>query len=71
MSELQAALLVIGFGVIVAVYIFGWWQQKRYRSKFDKAFKGSGADALYKENGASIDYIQQSSVLEGADNAID
>ena len=70
MSELQTALLVIGFGVIVAVYVFGWWQQKRYRSKFDKAFKGSRADALYKENGASS-HTQQSPVAAGADSAID
>lgn len=71
MSELQAALLVIGLGVIVAVYIFGWWQQKRYRTRFDMSFKESHADALYKESGALTGHIQQSSVLGGADNAID
>jgi len=47
MSELQAALLAIGLGVIVAVYAFGWWQQKRYREKFATTFKASHADALY------------------------
>ncbi|MDO8262225.1 MAG: cell division protein ZipA C-terminal FtsZ-binding domain-containing protein [Gallionella sp.] len=51
MSELQAALLAIGFGVIVAVYAFGWWQQRRYRRKFGAAFKASHADALYQESG--------------------
>jgi len=51
MSELQAALLAIGFGVIVAVYAFGWWQQRRYRLKFGAAFKSSHADALYREGG--------------------
>jgi len=50
MSELQAALLAIGVGVIVAVYAFGWWQQRRYRRKFGAAFKASHADALYQEN---------------------
>jgi len=50
MSELQAALLAIGFGVIVAVYAFGWWQQRKYRRKFGAAFKSSHADALYQEN---------------------
>ncbi len=47
MSELQAALLAIGAGVIVAVYAFGWWQQRKYRRKFGAAFKASHADALY------------------------
>ncbi|MDO8292311.1 MAG: cell division protein ZipA C-terminal FtsZ-binding domain-containing protein [Gallionella sp.] len=50
MSELQTALLAIGFGVIVAVYVFGWWQQRKYRRKFGAAFKASHADALYQEN---------------------
>ena len=49
MSELQAALLTIGFGVIVAVYAFGWWQQRSYRRKFGTVFKSSHADALYAE----------------------
>jgi FtsZ-interacting cell division protein ZipA len=50
MSELQAALLAIGFGAIIAVYVFGWWQQRKYRRKFGTAFKASHADALYQEN---------------------
>ena len=53
MSELQAALLAIGFGVIVAVYVFGWWQQRKYRRKFGAVFKASHADALYQENTAT------------------
>ncbi len=48
MSELQKALLAIGLGVIVAVYVFGWWQQRRYLRKFGTAFKASHADALYQ-----------------------
>ena len=51
MSELQTALLVIGFGAIVAVYVFGWWQQRRSRRKYGAAFKTAHADALYRENG--------------------
>ena len=69
MSELQAALLALGFGVIAAVYIFGWWQQKRYRTKFDRAFKQSHTDALYKESGA-LRHTQQSAVAGRPDNAI-
>ncbi|MBI2286797.1 MAG: cell division protein ZipA C-terminal FtsZ-binding domain-containing protein [Nitrosomonadales bacterium] len=52
MSELQTALLAIGFGVIVAVYVFGWWQQRKHQRKFGTAFKASHADALYQENSA-------------------
>ena len=51
MSELQKALLIIGLGVIVAVYVYGWWQQRSYRRKFGTAFKSSHADALYQEGG--------------------
>jgi hypothetical protein len=51
MSELQKALLAIGLGVIVAVYLYGWWQQRRYRRKFGAAFKASHADALYQDVG--------------------
>lgn len=51
MSELQTALLAIGFCAIVAVYAFGWWQQTQYRRKFGEAFKASHADALYRETG--------------------
>lgn len=52
MSELQTALLAIGFGVIVAVYVYGWWQQRKYRQKFGAAFKSAHADALYRESPA-------------------
>ncbi|MDO8464032.1 MAG: cell division protein ZipA C-terminal FtsZ-binding domain-containing protein [Gallionella sp.] len=52
MSELQAVLLAIGFGAIVAVYAFGWWQQRQYRRKFGAAFKANHTDALYRESDA-------------------
>lgn len=47
MSDLQIALLAIGFGVIVAVYVLGWWQQRRYRQRFGTTFKSENVDALY------------------------
>ena len=50
MSELQAALLAIGIGVMLVVYLYGWWQQRRLSRKFGTAFKASHVDALYKEN---------------------
>jgi FtsZ-interacting cell division protein ZipA len=66
MSELQAALLAIGFGVIVAVYAFGWQQQRHYRRKFGSAFKSDHADALYQESDAepAEQARQPESVLE-------
>ncbi len=48
MSELQAALLAIGLGVVVAVYAFGWWKQRQYSRKFGAAFQQSHDDALYQ-----------------------
>lgn len=48
MSELQAALLAIGVGVVVAVYVFGWWKQRQYSRKFGAAFRQSHDDALYQ-----------------------
>lgn len=71
MSELQEVLLAIGFGVIVAVYAFGWWQQWRYRQKFSTAFRASHADALYQGNGATLTGQGQQSPLAGViDEAI-
>jgi len=50
MSELQAALLAIGIGAMLVVYLYGWWQQRRLNRKFGAAFKASHADALYQES---------------------
>lgn len=66
MSELQASLLAIGLGVIVAVYVFGWWQQRRYRRKFGAAFKPGYADALYQTH---ADALNQESGTTSADVA--
>lgn len=52
MSELQTALLAIGLGVVVAVYLFGWWKQRQYSSKFGEAFRQSHDDALYQSKTA-------------------
>ena len=72
MSELQAALLAIGFGVIVAVYIFGWWQQREYRRKFGAAFKANHADALYREDAAgSVEPIRQPAPVNATEEMAD
>ena len=72
MSELQAALLAIGFGVIVAVYVFGWWQQRKYRRKFGTAFKASHADALYREKAAvAVEHTLQAAPVDTNDDSAD
>lgn len=72
MSELQATLLAIGLGVIVAVYAFGWWQQRKYRSRFGAAFKANHADALYQENAAAaMEQIQQPALVEVTEEVTD
>ncbi len=55
MSELQAALLAIGAGVVLLVYLFGWWKQRQYRRRFSEAFGESKEDALYGIDSAPID----------------
>lgn len=60
MSELQAALLAIGLGVVVAVYAFGWWKQRQYSRKFGAAFRQSHEDALYQVNPAQPEQAAES-----------
>lgn len=49
MSELQAALLAIGAGVVIAVYALGWWQQRKYRRKFDATFRHNHAETIHHD----------------------
>src|SRR4030067_3776641 len=71
MSELQAALLAIGFGVIVAVYAFGWWQQRKYGRRFGATFKANHADALYRESAAAVEQVWQPAPVEATRDAAD
>jgi hypothetical protein len=48
MSELQISLLIIGIAVVLAVYIYNWWQQRKYRRRFGTAFGQAHEDALYR-----------------------
>ena len=59
MSELQAALLAIGLGVVVAVYAFGWWKQRQYSRKFGAAFRQSHDDALYQVDAAEPEHAAE------------
>lgn len=68
MSELQAALLAIGLGVVVAVYGFGWWKQRQYSKKFSQAFGQSHDDALYQQKTAEPEpFILDESVVINTD----
>lgn len=67
MSELQAGLLAIGVGVVIAVYALGWWKQRQYGRKFGAAFKLSHDDALYQDMPVQADHkIEPFSMPESA-----
>jgi hypothetical protein len=46
MSELQIALLLIGGAVVLAVLVFNWVQERRFRKQAAKAFQAPERDAL-------------------------
>jgi len=48
MSELQISLLAIGALVVLGVYGYGAWQQRRYRGQFGSTFQAQTGDALYQ-----------------------
>jgi FtsZ-interacting cell division protein ZipA len=51
MSELQIWLLVIGAAIVVAVVVFNWIQERRFRKQAEAAFQAPEVDAL-KQAGA-------------------
>ncbi|MDP1940201.1 MAG: hypothetical protein Q8K54_06055, partial [Gallionella sp.] len=78
MSELQVALLAIGLGVVVAVYVFGWWKQRQYSRKFGAAFSQQHDDALYQEKPAqpeqaveSASFVAEEPVLVNQDALVE
>lgn len=46
MSELQIALLIAGVVIVVAVLLFNWIQERRFRRQADAAFQAPSGDAL-------------------------
>lgn len=44
MSEFQLSLLAIGLVVVVGVYLYGFWQQWRFRRSLGDAFRQSSSD---------------------------
>jgi len=70
MSELQIGLLSIGILLVVAVYIYGFWQQRSYRSKCGSSYKSRHEDALYKSNSVAVDALldEEGSVIDRQDS---
>jgi len=52
MSDLQIGLLVVGAAVVVAVLVFNWIQERRFRKQADAAFQVPVADALMQDEAA-------------------
>jgi FtsZ-interacting cell division protein ZipA len=46
MSDLQIGLLVIGAAIVMAVLVFNWIQERRFRKQADAAFQAPLGDAL-------------------------
>jgi FtsZ-interacting cell division protein ZipA len=57
MSELQIGLLSIGILLVVAVYLYGFLQQRGYRNKFGSTFKTQHEDVLYQSDSAQVDQL--------------
>ncbi|MBI5431020.1 MAG: hypothetical protein HY938_11275 [Nitrosomonadales bacterium] len=70
MSELQTALLIIGIVVIVALYAFGWWQQRQYRRKFGEAFQTVRPDTRYQTAAAGQRHATAASVEDETGEAV-
>lgn len=52
MSDLQISLLAIGAAIVVAVLLFNWIQERRFRKQADAAFQKPAADALMQPGAA-------------------
>ena len=48
MSELQISLIAIGIVVVMAVLLFNWMQQRRYRRSAEQAFGQKPEDVLLR-----------------------
>lgn len=50
MSDLQIALLLIGVFIVVAVLVFNWNQERRYKKQADAAFQPPARDVLLEKS---------------------
>lgn len=53
MSELQIGLLLIATVVVIAVYLYGYFQQRQYRRQLSDTFSSAREDALYQSHSSS------------------
>jgi FtsZ-interacting cell division protein ZipA len=53
MSDLQTSLLVIGGFAVAGVYLFNWWQERRFRRRTERAFSRGHADVLLEGEATS------------------
>ncbi len=50
-SELQIALIGAGLGVVVLIFAYNKWQERKHRSKAEKVFKSEHRDVLLEPRG--------------------
>jgi len=54
MSDLQLSLLIIGAVVVIAVYLYNWLQERRFRRSMQQAFGSAHDDVLLKAGVESV-----------------
>ena len=54
MSDLQISLLVIGGFMIAGVYLFNWWQERRFRRRAEHAFSREHEDVLLQDTPTQV-----------------
>jgi FtsZ-interacting cell division protein ZipA len=64
MSELQIGLLAIGVVVVIAVYAYGFWQQRQYRRKFGNPLQSEREDVLYSATPTTISHHAEELIEE-------
>ncbi|MGC2458533.1 MAG: cell division protein ZipA C-terminal FtsZ-binding domain-containing protein [Gallionellaceae bacterium] len=68
MSELQFSLLAIGVLVVLVMYGYGWWQQRRHRRRFGATFNPERRDALYSSSAESGTGLPEVTIPESEDD---
>lgn len=58
MSDLQIGLLLIGAAIVVAVLLFNWFQERRFRKQADAAFQMPMADILMEPDAPKVERIE-------------
>ena len=64
MSELQISLIAIGMVVIMAVLLFNWMQQRRYRRSAEQAFGQKPEDVLLRSGMSAGTSVEEGERIE-------